>query len=276
MGAPCTLLLDNGSIFAESARNLRRLASELAARTGKKIHPVSLLHSSAVDPAKLGGEPAWIFEPYLKERYDRFGEKSFLVVPLFFGPSAALVEYLPRRIRALRAGRPGLEVRIAPCLVQEDGEGKEQIAGILADLVEERIAEKRLNRPVVAMVDHGTPTVGVNRMRDAVAGRLRETLGNRVAGVRPCSMERREGDAFDFNEPLLENLLGQPGYDRDVVVSMLFLSPGRHARPGGDVDCICREAQMKYPGLRVFLTSLVGSHPKLIDLLAMRLEQGLK
>ena len=54
-----------------------------------------------------------------------------------------------------------------------------------------------------------------------------------AGAVEASSMERREGTEYDFNEPLLENLLGSEGFEKDVVLSMLFISPGRHAGPGG-------------------------------------------
>ena len=276
MGAPRILLLDNGSIFAESTRNLRRLAHELAARTGEKVHPVSLLHSSGIDPGELDGEPARIFEPFLQEQRERFGFDDFLVIPLFFGPSAALTEYLPQRIRALRRDWPGLSVRIAPSLVDEGGPGERLMAEMLAGLVRELIAREKLERPAVALVDHGTPREGVNRVRNRLARRLEQLLEGEAARVGPASMERRPEAAFDFNEPLLERLLGREGFDGDVVVSMQFLSPGRHAGPGGDIDRICAAARRAHPGLRTCVTPLVGSHPDLIDLLELRWKEAWK
>ncbi|MGH7958275.1 MAG: CbiX/SirB N-terminal domain-containing protein [Opitutaceae bacterium] len=50
---------------------------------------------------------------------------------------------------------------------------------------------------------------------------------------------------------------------RDVVVAPLFLSPGRHAGPDGDLAQICRAAPP-----RTHLTGLVGTHPLVIDALA--------
>ena len=89
-------------------------------------------------------------------------------------------------------------------------------------------------------------------------------------------MERREGEEYDFNEPLLEKLLGTAGFDREVIVSMLFLSPGRHAGPGGDVHQICEAAEQAHPGLRTRMTDLFATDPGAIDLLAQRYRQGLE
>jgi sirohydrochlorin ferrochelatase len=64
--------------------------------------------------------------------------------------------------------------------------------------------------------------------------------------------------------PLLVDLLRhEPFVKRDVVVAPLFLSPGRHAGPHGDLAQICREV---HP--RSHLTELVGTHPLAIDALA--------
>ena len=99
--------------------SLRRIASALGKKADDQVHPVSLLHSTKVDPAELDGEPAQIFEPFLKRRLEE-GVFSFLIVPFFFGHSAAIYEYLPQRVREMRASWPDLEVRVAPPMVQLD------------------------------------------------------------------------------------------------------------------------------------------------------------
>ncbi|SVD47506.1 uncharacterized protein METZ01_LOCUS400360, partial [marine metagenome] len=93
-----------------------------------------------------------------------------------------------------------------------------------------------------------------------------------VAGLRTCSMERRPGPEYAFNEPLLENLLCDEATvpERDVVAALFFLSPGKHAGAGGDVEAICREAEKARPGLRTFLTEPLGEHPLVLDLLEER------
>jgi sirohydrochlorin ferrochelatase len=273
--APCTLLVDNGSHRADSTLSLRRIAADLSTAVGRTVHPVSLLHSTKVDPAELGGVPAQIFEPFIKNRRDTHGTHSFLVVPLFFGHSAAIYEYLPQRVAELRGAWPELEVRIAPCLVDIDDADDSAAASILADLVRRKIAEENLTRPAVTLCDHGTPRRAVNRVRNVMAERLRRELGDAVSAVEPSSMERREGAEYDFNEPLLENLLGTGEFSGDVVVAMLFVSPGRHAGPGGDIAGICEAARERHPGLRTWMGDLFSSHPGTVELLARRYQQGL-
>ena len=271
---PRTLLVDNGSHRAESTLSLRRMAAALGERVGSHVHPVSLLHSTKVDPAELNGEPARIFEPFLKEQRER-GVNSFLVVPFFFGHSAAIYEYLPQRVLDLREGWPELEVRVAPSMVDLDDPGDRAVAGILAELVKKKAGEEGLERPAVTLVDHGTPRIAVNRVRNHLAGQLREVLGDQASAVEPSSMERREAAEYDFNEPLLENLLGSEGFGKDVILSMLFNSPGRHAAPGGDIAQICEECENQQPNLRTHMSDLFASHPGVIDILAARYCEGL-
>lgn len=262
MSTPLTLLVDNGSLEPAATLALRELAAQLAARLGRPVAPVSLLHSSAVDPAKLGGTPAEILEPALERRLAA-GPVEFLIVPLFFGPSGALTDYLPKRIAHLRAKYPALQVRQAAPLFAP---GDDRLARILADQVRATASHSRR----VALVDHGSPAKAVTEVRNELACQLAGRLGPDYI-VSPASMERREGAAYDFCEPLLERLLRTPGWNAgEVVVAMQFLLPGRHAGPEGDVAEICRAAEAEAPGLKTVMTPLVAEHPLLVDILADR------
>ena len=90
---PCTLLVDNGSHRAESTLSLRRIAESLGSQLGREVHPVSLLHSTKVDPGDLGGIPAQIFEPFLKKQREH-GENSFMVVPFLLRIDLISNEYV--------------------------------------------------------------------------------------------------------------------------------------------------------------------------------------
>ncbi|MBI2516899.1 MAG: cobalamin biosynthesis protein CbiX [Opitutae bacterium] len=257
-----TLLVDNGSLEPAATLQLRELAAALAGRIGAPVAPVSLLHSSGIAPAQLGGAPAEILEPALVRRLAE-GLKDFIIVPLFFGPSRALTEYLPERVAHLRKPHPGLRVQLAPPLFAA---GDDRLARILAD----HVRAVGVTGPLrVALVDHGSPAREVNAVRDALAAQLQGLLGS-GAVVAACSMERRPEPEYDFNEPLLGKLLARPEWTGDVVVALQFLSPGRHAGPEGEVAQICRRAETGRPGLRTHLTPLVGAHPALSAILADR------
>jgi sirohydrochlorin ferrochelatase len=155
-------------------------------------------------------------------------------------------------------------------------QGDRRLAEALADQVKTAVHSHGLVRPNVVLVDHGSPQAAVAEVRDYLAGQLREVLGTAVQRVVAASMERREGDAYDFNDPLLARVLRMAPYDAgDLVVALQFLSPGRHAGPGGDIETICKEAQSERPQLRTYMTQPIGTDPRVLQLLVERLGQGL-
>ena len=272
---PRCFLVDNGSLRASAILNLRRIASALSEESGHPILPVSLLHSRKVDPEELNGEPAETLERALV-RFLEEGERDFLVVPLFFGPSQAITSYFPKRVAILGRRYPDIQIRVAPFLFDSFGTNDLRLARILADGVEE-ILGKEGEEAAVVLVDHGSPAAEVTYVRNFVAGQLSALLGNRVTRVAAASMERREGEIYRFNEPLLEDVLREDGFNRGrVILSMLFLSPGRHAGEGGDIWTICRKAEENSPDLKIEMTDLVGNHPGLIPILCDRLSAGLE
>ncbi len=272
---PCTLLVDNGSYRPQSTLSLRRIAAGVTKETGHLIHPVSLLHSTKTNPEDLDGIPAEIFEPFLQKKREE-GIHSFMVLPLFFGHSAAIYEYLPQRVLEMQKDWPELEVRCAPCMVDITSPDDTLVAEVLADLVRKKRDEEGLIKPAVTLVDHGTPRKFVNDVRNFLGMQLQTLLKDDFGAVEVSSMERREGEEYAFNEPLLENLLGSPGFEKEVILSMLFISPGRHAGPGGDIAEICEEAEKEKPGLKTYMSDLFATHEAVIPLLATRFRQGLE
>ena len=267
------LLVDNGSLRPAAIRGLRRLAAALSRHVGRKVEPVSLLHSSAVPAGQLGGRPAEILEPAVRRRAEK-GARNFLIVPLFFGRSRALTAYIPERVAVLRQTFPDLRVRVARPLViaGEDGLVRLLEAQVRAKLTTEFLRGEKAR---VVVVDHGSPAKAVTQVRNRLTAQLRRRLGARVAGVAASSMERRPGAAYAFNEPLLENLLATPPWNAGpVVVAQLFLLPGRHAGPAGDIAAIIGRVRANHPGLRAVRTKLLGEHPGLIAILADRLRRA--
>ena len=95
-------------------------------------------------------------------------------------------------------------------------------------------------------------------------------------------MERREGDAFRFNEPMLESFFPT---EEPLIVSLLFLLPGRHAGPDGDVATICAQASMDDPKGSTDLTTrladsgiclarVIGEHPAILAILWKQFTQA--
>ncbi len=270
---PQVFLCDNGSREATAIHALRGVASALGREVDRTIRPVGLLHSDRVDPAVLDGEPAAVLLSELRNLLDR-GERVFFVLPFFLGPSRGVTEWLPGQLDELFEEWPDLRVQVANCLFKEDDD---RLAQALAERVRVVIAKDKFQQPpCVAMVDHGTPSREVNVVRERVGARVRELLGDEVADLATCSMERRPQPEYDFNEPLLENLLRDQGAcPAEVVVARFFLSPGRHAGPDGDVANICRDAEQARPGLRTFLTDPLGDHPVVLEILEERFRECL-
>jgi sirohydrochlorin ferrochelatase len=266
-------LADNGSLEPAATLSLRIIAARLGDALGRTVMPVSLLHSNAVPADQLNGQPAELLTDALGSRL-RAGQSDFLIVPLLFGPSGALNEFLPAQVAALKTKYPQLRVRVAPWLVDVGAANDERMAAILEEFVRAKFADA-FSRPAVVLVDHGSPVRAVTAVREHLARQLRTRLGPVVRGVLAASMERRAEPEYDFNEPLLERAFDRPGFDAgQVIVAMLFLSPGRHAGPAGDVAQICAAAQQRHPALRVVMTDLVGSHSGLIPILVDRVRAG--
>lgn len=262
-------LVDNGSLRPAATRNLRRLAAALGERCGVTVEPVSLLHSNKVPAGELDGEPARTFGP-AASRAAREGAREIVVLPLFFGPSRALTGYLPERVAQLRDQYPEVNVRVAKTLVDLAGALDLRLARALRDAV---LATATGGAPpAVVLVDHGSPVPEVTAVRNTLAGQLAVLLEGRASRVAAASMERRAGEAYRFNEPLLEDLLEAPGFrEGEVVVAMQFLSPGRHAGPQGDVAGICRTAEARHPGLATRMTPLLGDYEAVLEILQDRL-----
>jgi sirohydrochlorin ferrochelatase len=274
--SPYIFLIDNGSLRADSVFALRGLAAQLSERVGLKVEPVSLLHSSKVPASELGGVAARVVKPTLR-RLIATGAREFVFVPLFLGPSRAITDYLPELIAEARVSAPDLQVVVADTLAGVDLTAPDmRLAEMLADNVRLTMQAAGLSHPRVALVDHGTPAEVVNQVRNAVAGQLAELLQTEVAAVAACSMERREGSEYDFNEPLLERIAQLDGWaSADVIVALFFLLPGRHAGAGGDVAEICDGLIAQHTLRSTVRTPLLGEHPQLVDILVDRLRAAL-
>lgn len=271
MSSPCILLVDNGSRRAAATLALRGLAAAVSERCGRRVSPVSLQHADRIAAADLGGRPAEVFRGFVDARL-REGERDFVVLPLFFGPSRALSSFIPQQVAELTDIHGEFRVSIADVLVPLPG-GEPRLAEILADNVRSALGDADAAGRVI-VVDHGSPIPQVTAVRKYAAESLSALMPDSV-DIGQAVMERRDGAEYDFNGDLLESVLaGIDPSDRQapVVLAMLFLLPGRHAGEGGDIAEICDAAMQRQPGLRVAVSCLVAEHPRLIDILSDRLE----
>lgn len=269
MTTPQLLLVDNGSKRAAATLALRHIAAALSAAAGVDVHAVSLNHADCVPADQLGGRSADVFGAFLRRQLE-LGQREFVVVPLFFGPSRALSSFIPEQVESLRDQFGDIRVDVADVLVPLPVD-EPRIVDILEAHLGGRDALPKHSHVVV--VDHGSPSAAVNAVRRHVVDGLRRRLPDDVV-LDQAVMERREGASYDFNGELLadalERLAGEHG-SVDVAIAMMFLLPGRHAGQGGDIAEICSTAMASHPGLRVRVSPLIGEHPLLIEILHDRL-----
>jgi len=254
------LLVDNGSLEPGSTLALRSLSQKAGHLIGREVRAVSVLHSGKVPPELLNGEPAVVFKQAVTEAAAE-GIDELIVLPLFIGPGRTVTVAIPEQF-SLEAGAK-MRLRLAPVLYGPDGGLRRILCGQL------RAAGWRPKSGTVLLCDHGSPSREMAAVRDAMAEELRGELELAPEELTACSMERRPGAEYAFNEPLLESAIAK--VRGDAVVLMQFLLPGRHAGSGGDVAEICRRHAPA--GARWKLSPLIGEHEDLPALIAERFKQ---
>ena len=273
MSKPDIYLVDNGSLSPIATIQLREIAKKLSLLSSHNIQAVSLLHSHKVPKVQVENIEATIVKRAMREAIE-CGQIDFVIVPLFLGPSLAITQYLPEVIDSFRHDNPDLRVQIAAplcghCIEEPDI----RLAKILQAHVQELTRGIFAPKLEIALVDHGTPINAVNVIRNKVADQLSILLQHNII---PCSMERRDGNEYDFNEPLLENL-GQLSNcsGGHLIVAMFFLLAGRHAGSGGDVAEIAEDLLKRGVYTSVKMTALLGAHNLLIEILNDRLQEAI-
>ena len=263
-------LIDNGSLEPGAHAALRAAACAIGDIAGIGVDAVSWRHSDRIPAGALGGRPAWTLAPWIRAQVTA-GEREFTLVPFFISPQGAIGSLLRRDLEALQAEAGGFEFSFAEGLATGH-----TLAAFVEDRVREAAAARALIRPAVVVVDHGGPSKASAGVRDFVADGARERLRGVIGPLAAASMESPEGPEFHVSRPLLADVLGGPGFDEgDVLIAPLFLLPGRHAGPRGDLARIACAAEARSPGLRCHFTGLVGSHRIATEFLAGALSQAL-
>ena len=270
------ILVDNGSRRADAVLNLRRLAGLVSESSGKTIDAVPLQHAHKIPPDEfgdaLGGKRVDTFAEYVEEALTN-GVDELVIIPMFFGKSRAITSFIPDTLQAVAKTHGEFNWSIADELCPLPA-GEPLLARLLFDNLQTLTDDKLSGIDCVVVVDHGSPSKKVTDVRITLAGQLAPQLPEHIQLLQAV-MERREGPQYDFNGSLLQDLLDKLGRENEalnVAISMLFLSPGRHAGEGGDIAEICGEAMQKHPGLSVQVSPLVGENPLLVDLLCERLQ----
>jgi sirohydrochlorin ferrochelatase len=255
------LLVDNGSLESAAHAGLRCAAAAIAAKCEFPVEAVSWKHSGRIPPAALDGAPAHTLAPWIRAQVAA-GERDFLIVPFFISPQGAIGSALRADLGRLQCDTGGFEFAFADGLAESGA-----LSEIVADRIRHAAAALGLRSPAVIVVDHGGPSRASADVRNVVADAVRAALGASARTLKAASMESPKGPGFEFNRPLLGEALSALGAG-DALITPLFLLPGRHAGPGGDLARIARAAEARIPGLRCHFTELVGTHPLTVDALA--------
>ncbi len=269
------LVVDNGSLSRWSTLNLRCVASGLSTALNLSVYPVSVEFSDRIAVSELGGEAAVVFENFIHSHYAK-GIHKFLTIPFMFTAGGGIAGILLEKIAQLVAELPDLDIQVAPFLFDETLADNCGIAEIIANRVEATIETNQLVRPAVIVVDHGSPKVQATYVRNIICGQVSVMLRGKIGAIGAASMERREGDRYAFNQPLLAERLDTPPFNEgSVIIAMLFLSTGRHAGEDGDIAAICAAARLRHAQLAIYMTELVGTHPNVIKCLKQSYTQAL-
>lgn len=252
-------LVDNGSMKASSTVSLRTVAGKLQAALGRgvEVWPVSARFSDRIPASELGGKTAFRLESAL-QNYIRKKGRNLVILPFFFAECDTVTHFIPETLTKMQ-----VSAKVATPLLP-DG----RICQILSKNVREVMHQNSLSSCPVVVVDHGSPTPEVSASRDEVVAQMRQEFGPELSISAVCMEKRPE---CDFNGPLLEDALD--AFTGDVVVALMFLQPGRHAGPGGDIEQIIERAETRNPKLRCHRTSLVAQDPLVIQILRDRYMQ---
>ena len=262
-------LIDNGSLEPAAHRALRALAHEITSRVGLPVHAVSWKHSDRIPPAALEHLPAATLAPWLRSQYAA-GEREFVFIPFFVSAQGAIGSYLRSDLERLQQEIGAFRFTFTTGLAARDA-----LVGLVVDRIRELIRQRALQRPPVIVVDHGGPSPASAQLRNEIAAAVQRALGDEISRLTAASFE---GGAHAHNFPLFADALTTAGYrDGDVVIAPLFLAPGRHAGPEGDLAQIATAAEDRVTGapLRCHFIASLGTHPHVADVLVVALHETL-
>ncbi|TNE45071.1 MAG: cobalamin biosynthesis protein CbiX [Deltaproteobacteria bacterium] len=123
------------------------------------------------------------------------------------------------------------------------------------------------DKTALVLVDHGSRREAANAMLAKMVDLLQEQSGGRYIAIEPAHME--------LAEPTLEQayLRCIEAGATQVIVSLFFLSPGRHSR--SDIPEMVEALQAQYPHVRGVVSEPLGVDPGLATLLLKRADEAL-
>lgn len=268
---PVILLLDNGSVRASATIQLRNIADALSKASEQRIHPVSLKHANKIKPEDIENKAADIFYDFMQHQLS-LGQRSFILLPLFFGRSKALTSNLAGEVTHLQQEFGEFELKIAD-VIYPLPDGEQYLIEIIYDHILGTAEDYKLPLENMVLVDHGSPVAAVTDVRKHLAAQVQHLLGSKAC-FDQAVMERRDGAEYDFNGDLLRDWLtkkAQSG-EKSAIVVLLFFLPGRHAGSGGDIIEICERIKTQHPDFKIGISPLVSEHKHLVSILHSRLQ----
>jgi hypothetical protein len=275
-----TILFDNGSLRPESIIEFRFLCEKLSKFLKRPLLCAGLLHSHKVPAEKINGEAMPKLEFLLKELLKK-GQKNFYLLPFFIGPSLAIKDYLPKILLPLKKDYPQATFNISPPLAGDNLRSPDlRLSYAIFCDVKKIIDESNHKSFGILLVDHGSPVKEVCDVKNSVGkqlqNRLEKEFFDRIIKTECYSMERRDGEAYAFNEPLLDKChTGNACSQSVVILAPLFLLPGRHAGKGGDIDQILSES-LPFNTEKIQKTKLLHASDTTIEILKDRLNGCLR
>ncbi|OQR84251.1 NAD-dependent epimerase/dehydratase [Achlya hypogyna] len=278
-------VVNKGSLQPEGVLALRDMCLNLSVRFNGCVRfiPASCILANGIPVAAINDTPAPLLEDAVDAVLDDPAHTTteFVVLPVFIGNSDALTDFIPNVLSKVQA-RTGHSLRYAVgrCLVDISKPSDNGIAKILAEKVMRVCQLHATYAPSnvrVIVVDRGTTNHEVHLSRNLIRSQLAKLLGTSVADVVTASMERVDEPAYDFNEPLLANAFKTYQISSGLVVlALLFLTSGRHAVPGGDIEAVLADTKTSHPNLEIAVTDPIGSHPVLTNMLMDRYFESVK
>ncbi|OQR92176.1 NAD-dependent epimerase/dehydratase [Thraustotheca clavata] len=277
-------VVNKGSMEPEAVLALRELCHNLSIRFNGCVRfvPSSCILANSIPQDELNDTPAVLFEEALGSVLEEpISTTQFVVLPVYIGNSDALTDFIPSVISKVQEHTEiPFRYAIGRCLVDISKPSDNGMAKILAEKVlkicHEHHEYQRQDVRVI-VVDRGTTNHEVHLSRNLIGSQLNVLLAKSVNTVVTASMERIDEPKYDFNEPLLANAFDTYKIDSGlVIIALLFLTSGRHAVPGGDIENTLGDIKAQKPNLEIAVTSPIGSHPILTNMLMDRYFESIK
>ncbi|CAI5725645.1 unnamed protein product [Hyaloperonospora brassicae] len=284
------VLVDFGSEQAEAYLALRQIGFQLSRLICQPVVPCSFRFSDHIDPKQLNDLEAKTFEMVLNEHLACRGQKAseVVVLPLFFGKSCWLTEFLPKTIAkvwatAIPVPSMPLTVRVGTCLVDQENVNDDRVAQILLERVraDEVDWDTTSTDVSVVVVDHDTPNEDVHKARELVAQQLRSHLmtNERVKVVDSAHVERFSrivGPKSDFDAPLLDKALRRLAVEQgSIVVAKMIISSDCGPGEDDDIDVVVDDFRAANPSVSIFVTEALKTHKLLSEILRDRYHNAL-